>query len=112
MELNLDRVRLNVRNAATDDLLDRATIYRDGMEPEAMKIVEEELIRRGVTVEQVEAHLAKRKEALFGADGSPVKCSFCYNPAVAIGWGWHRLYGKIPVFPRRFAWCDKHRPNK
>jgi hypothetical protein len=111
VELNLDRVRTNVSNAATDDLMDRVTIYREGMEPKAVKIVEDELIRRGVTVEQVEAHLATRKQVIFHPDGAAIKCSFCHNPAVTIGWGWHRLFGVIPVFPRQFAWCEKHRPT-
>jgi hypothetical protein len=112
MELNLDRVRLNVRNSDTDDLLNRVTIFREGMEPEALKIIEDELIQRGVTVEQVEAHMAKRTEVLFRSDGTAVKCNFCYNPAVEWGWGWHRLFGLIPLFPRQFAWCEKHRPTK
>jgi hypothetical protein len=31
MNLNLDKVRENVRRADTEDLLDRATVYRQGM---------------------------------------------------------------------------------
>ena len=32
MELNLERVRRNVEQASTEDLLDRATVYRAAME--------------------------------------------------------------------------------
>src|SRR5258708_7816623 len=56
MELNLDRVRENVRQADTEDLLDRATVYRDGMEPEAILLIEAELRARGVTEADILAH--------------------------------------------------------
>ena len=32
-------------------------------------------------------------------DGTAVRCSFCHRPAVAEGWGWHRLWGVLPLFP-------------
>ena len=35
--LNLDRVQANVRKADLEDLLDRATVYRNGMEPAALE---------------------------------------------------------------------------
>jgi hypothetical protein len=40
-----------------------------------------------------------------------VRCSFCHAPAVAEGWGWHRLWGRFPVFPRFFFYCASHRPG-
>ena len=42
MRLDLDRVRANVRAAGTEDLMDRSTVWRDGMEPEALDIIEED----------------------------------------------------------------------
>ena len=39
MELDLERVRANAQQASTEDLLDRATVFRDGMEPEALEII-------------------------------------------------------------------------
>ena len=110
MEFDLERVRRNVQKATTEDLLDRATVYRSGMEPEALPVIEAELAARGVTVEQVEAHLQARTRALTREDGTAVKCSLCWKPAIAMGWGWHRLFGKIPVFPRLFRWCEDHLP--
>jgi hypothetical protein len=110
MELDLERVRKNVRKATTEDLLDRATVYRSDMEPAALQIIEQELAERGVTVEHIEQHLLSRTNALQSASGTAMKCSFCWKPAVDSGWGWHRLYGKIPVFPRPLRWCAEHLP--
>jgi hypothetical protein len=44
-------------------------------------------------------------------DGTAVGCSFCHRPAVAEGWGWHRLWGLLPVFPRYYYYCSEHRPD-
>jgi hypothetical protein len=110
MELDLERVQRNVRKATTEDLLDRATVYRSEMEPAALPIIEKELADRGITVEEVEAHLQARNNALITEKGTALKCSFCWKPAVESGWDWHRMYGKIPVFPRRLRWCVDHLP--
>jgi hypothetical protein len=111
MELDLNRVRNNVRKATTEDLLDRATVYRSEMEPAALQIIDAELIQRGIPVEQIEAHLEARKSALVSEEGLALKCSFCWKPAIDTGWGWHRLYGKVPVFPRWLRWCEEHQPT-
>jgi hypothetical protein len=111
MRFDPEKVRVNVRGAETEDLLDRLTFYSEGMEPEALDLIEAELRRRGVGREQIEAHAAgPPQEVLRLDDGTAVRCSFCRRPAVAAGWGWHRLWGVLPVFPRRFAWCAGHRP--
>src|SRR5689334_10919039 len=36
LELDLERVRASVGESATEDLLDDATVYREGMEPAAL----------------------------------------------------------------------------
>lgn len=113
MRLDLQRVRANVQQSSTEDLLDRATIYREGMEPEALDIIEDELRQRGVSRDDIAAHERKQREnALFDAEGIARKCFWCRRPAVGVGWGWHRLWGWVPVFPRRFAWCAEHRPAR
>jgi len=112
MEFNLERVRSNVRNASTEDLLDRVTIFRGDMEPAALEIIDRELMDRGITSDQVRQHVAARGEPLTRKDGSVVRCSFCYKPATIRGWGWHRLLGIVPIFPRRFAWCDEHQTRE
>jgi hypothetical protein len=109
MELNLDRVRANVHAASTEDLLDRATVYRSGMEPEAVAIIDEELHQRGVSPGEVFDHGELRREQLLaGPDGQPVRCQRCSRPAIVQEWRWHRLWGLLPVFPRWVALCEEH----
>jgi hypothetical protein len=116
LEFDVERVRANVRAATTEDLLDRATVHRAGMEPETLEIIETELCRRGVYADQVEAHAARYgDEVLRRPDGTAVCCSFCERPAVARGWGWHRLTGRLlsrlPLYrPQRCCYCAEHRP--
>lgn len=110
MTIDHERVRDNVRKADTEDLLDRLTVYRAGMEPEALEIVEEELRSRGVDAAQIQAHEEKReKEVLWAEPGLARACSFCHQPAVAQGWTWqHIFFGRVPLFPRRASFCPEH----
>jgi hypothetical protein len=112
MRFDLERVRANARRADTDDLLDRVTVYREGMEVEALDIIEEELRQRGVTRDTIAEHDRKRRESvLLDAAGVALKCHKCRRPAVMACVGWHRLWGLVPVFRRRFAWCAEHAPE-
>jgi hypothetical protein len=109
MQLNLDKVRENVRRASTEDLLDRATVYRPGMEPEALAIIDAELEARGVGPAELAAHAESvRAGTLRGPDGTALRCHECHRPAVVRAWDWHRLWGRVPVFPRRFRLCEEH----
>src|SRR5437660_803136 len=113
LEFDPDKVLLNARSATTEDLLDRVTVFRDQMEPEAVTILEAELRSRGVTAADVLTHGDKIKEGLIRhPDGTVAKCSFCPAPAVARRWGWHRLWGKVPLFPRRLRYCREHDPKR
>ncbi len=106
------RVLINVRQASTEDLLNRLTAYRAGMEPEALAIIEAELRSRGISDEQLEAHAQQvLDEVIFLPDGMAARCSFCRAPAVAQAWGWHRLLKVLPVFPRHFYYCREHVPG-
>lgn len=109
MDFDPERVRENVQKATTEDLLDRVTVYRAGLEPEAVVIILEELKARGVTPEAVVAHEEKRREVIADEGGIARVCAWCDRPAVVREWGWHRLYGKVPVFPRPFYLCEEHR---
>jgi hypothetical protein len=111
MDLDLDRVLANARQASTEDLLDRVTVYRRGMEPEAVTLCEEELYRRGVTATQIADHAEANAGCLQDAEGVAMRCSFCRRPARIERWGWHRLWGMLPVFPRRLRYCDVHEPR-
>jgi hypothetical protein len=108
LRLDLARVEENARAAETEDLLDRATAYRDGMEPAALAIVEEELSRRGCDAARIAAHAAEGADVLRRADGVALRCSFCPRPAVSRGWAWHRMWGLLPAFPRVFRYCRSH----
>jgi hypothetical protein len=112
MTLDLERVRENVRRATTEDLLDRATLYRSGMEPEALKIIDEELRARGVTLDTILAHESVGGLGLVrGPEVWPRLCEECGRPATWEGWAWGRLWWLLPLFPRRAALCDEHRPR-
>ena len=112
MEFNIDRVRENVQQASTEDLLDRATVYREALEPEALPVILEELRMRGLTAELLVAHEEARREVLCDAAGLPRRCSECSRPAIVQEWGWHQLFGKVPLFPRLFWRCEEHRQTK
>ena len=113
MRMDLGKVLANVRQASTEDLLDRATVYRDGMEPDALHLIDRELVERGVSPDEIAEHARRRQETLIAdARGWPVKCEKCDRPAVVRQWGWHRLWGKLPIFPRRMAFCAEHAPGK
>ena len=109
MEFDPQRVRANVRAATTEDLLDRATVYRAGLEPAAVPIVLEELQRRGLTADAIVRHEEARRDELLDLAGPARPCARCYKPAVVREWGWHRMYGKLPLFPRLFYLCTDHR---
>jgi hypothetical protein len=111
MKLNLQRVSENVARAPTEDLLDRITVYREGMEPEALELIAAELRHRGVTPAEIDAHEANRRRTMLtGPDGLPVKCALCWRPAVVEVREWHRLWKLLPFFPRRMGYCEVHRP--
>jgi hypothetical protein len=109
MRLDLRRIAEFIRRASTEELLDRVTIYREGMEPAALDLMEGELDRRGVTREYIAEHDGERRaNAIMLPDGTALRCSFCCRPAIIQARGWHKLFGKVPIFPRLFARCAIH----
>ena len=113
MGFDLRRVAEFIRRADTEELLDRVTVYREGMEPAALDLMEGELDRRGVTRADIAEHAAERwRSAIRLPDGTALRCSFCARPAVVQARGWHRLFGVVPLFPRLFASCEAHRPKE
>jgi hypothetical protein len=111
MEFNAAKVKQYAQTASTEELMDRVTVWRSGMEPQAVRIFESELARRGVGQLQIDAHAQQRQAAILAPDGMAVKCSFCERPAVVQAWGWHRMWKVLPVFPRLLAYCQEHRPK-
>jgi hypothetical protein len=109
MDWNEQKVLKDIQSAPTDDLLDRVTAYRGGLEAEAVDWIETELHRRGISQGKIEAYRTEcLRECLFHTDGIAKMCSFCRKPAVQEGWGWHRLLGKIPILPRWLRYCKAH----
>ncbi len=109
LAFDLKQVAAFVRAAETEDLLDRVTVYRAGMESAALDLMEAELDRRGVTRSDIaDHHIARRAAAILLPDGTALRCHFCPRPAVVRGWGWHRLFGVLPLFPRVYARCEVH----
>ena len=113
MHPDRERLRANIRAATTEDLLDRVTIYRHGMELEALDLIEDELRERGMTRDNIAPYERRRRDnVLFDSSGIARKCHRCPRPAVIETWGWHRLWGVLPLFRRQFAWCEEHQPKK
>lgn len=109
LPFDADKTLRNARLATTEDLLDRVTAFRDGMEPEAVEIIEMELRRRGVGPEQIEKTRQDRAgKVIRDRSGFAARCSFCSRPAVERRWGWQRLWGRLPIFPRLLNYCQQH----
>jgi hypothetical protein len=109
MQFDEQVVLANVRRASTEDLLNRVTAFRGGMEPEAVRIIEAELRGRGIEAADIAAH-AEKVQVIRMPDGAAACCTYCRQPAIACGSGWYRLWGKVPLFPRWQYYCAKHKP--
>ncbi|AWM38666.1 hypothetical protein C1280_17865 [Gemmata obscuriglobus] len=113
MHLPLKEIAAYIRRAPTAELLDRVTIYRDGMEPAALDLMEGELDRRRITREQIAEYDAALQAAVVRrADGSVRRCERCERPAVHQHRGWHKLCWFVPVFRRSFYLCEEHRSDE
>lgn len=112
-EIDRTQIERNVRDADTEDLLDRVTAYRAGMEPEAVAIIEAELARRGYDHQDINRHAAETcADVVRSPDGWAYRCSFCNRPAVLRRWGLHKLWGVMTVpFPRLYSYCRIHTPE-
>jgi hypothetical protein len=109
MELDLQKVEANAREASLEDLLDRVTFYRAGMEPAALVVLEKELRRRGVTAAQEREHEERlERQVLWEKPGLATQCRFCRRPAVRRARRWRRLFGLIPLFPYEVPCCSTH----
>lgn len=113
MEFRRDRVQENVRQASTEDLLDRATMYSAGMEPDALDMIQNELRDRGVSAADIRRYDQEmRPIVLFDDRGVARVCCQCRRPAVFVQKEWHQLLGLIPLFPIQGYYCDRHRPTE
>ncbi len=109
--MNVDQKTIVERTQASDteELLDRVTVFREDMEPEAIRIIEAELSRRGFTDDAILAHAKNRCESnIVGDDGSALRCTSCDRPAIVEDRDWFRVFGKLPIFPRSVRYCELH----
>src|SRR3954464_2420983 len=98
MDFDINQIAEYVREAETEELLDRVTVYREGMEPAAIDLMEGELSRRGVKYDDIVAHREQQRErVLLHQDGTAQRCAYCERPATCRRWRWFRLYGLIPL---------------
>jgi len=109
IQFDPEAVRRNAKESTTEDLLDRVTAYRSGMEPDAIPIIEAELARRGLDWADIKRHEAENcAGVLRRPEGFAYRCSFCRRPAVIRRWGWHWLGGLVPILPRIMSYCARH----
>ena len=109
MDFDLNRVAENVSAADTEDLIDRITVYRSGMEPAAIGLIEAELARRGISDRKIRAHSGRLAErAIVDDAGLTVSCMKCSAPAVSREWRMYRVLRLIPVFPLKMSLCEEH----
>lgn len=113
MQFEPQRLRISAQQHSNEYLMDQLTIWRDDLEPEAVDILTAELAGRGLGVQELAEHRQAREAAgLERVDGIALRCSFCDRPARERRWGLHRLWGWLPVFPRRWACCAVHGADK
>jgi hypothetical protein len=109
IRLDLKAVAEHARRAGDEELLDRVTVFRVETEKAALSLYEDELSRRGFDDARIDAHEVERfSKIVLTADGRPIQCNFCARPAVVQARGWHKLWGRIPIFPRWFSRCEVH----
>ncbi len=109
--MNVERKTIveRTQESDTEELLDRATVFREDMEPDAIRIIEAELSRRGYTEDAILAHAKNRCESnIVGDDGTALRCSLCDRPAIVEDRDWFRVFGKLPIFPRSVRYCELH----
>lgn len=107
MQVRTDRLLSNVRTADTLDLLDRATVFRDAMEAEAVEVIVAELARRGLGPDEIHAHGRLFQHRVLRDDrGIAASCNHCSRAATQADVDWHRWLGWVPLFRKRFHYCD------
>jgi hypothetical protein len=109
MTVDEQKVQAKIATLDSEELLDQVTAYRLAMEPSAVSLMEKELRKRGINAAKIAEHREScERECIYLADGTAAMCSFCRKPAVQAGWGWHRLWGIMPILPRRLRRCKAH----
>lgn len=106
-EARLKRIRAMTK----EELLDRVTVLRDGMDVDALEVIHAELASRGLGPDEIGAHHREmRMKTIQHRDGLAATCHRCGRAAVSSRVEWHRMWGLIPLFRRTCYWCEEHTP--
>ena len=109
MQLNLEKVRMYAKKADNRALLDRVTVFQQGMEPAAIEIIKKELLQRGISHADISQHENIYKDLVIrGPEGMPRLCKKCSLPAISLEWGWLKVFGFIPLLPWQYLFCEEH----
>ena len=67
MQLDLEKVRMYAKKADNRALLDRVTVFQQGMEPAAIEIIKKELLQRGISPSDICQHESIYKDLVSAA---------------------------------------------
>ena len=110
MQLDLEKVRIYAKKADNRALLDRVTVFQQGMEPAAIEIIRIELLQRGISPADISQHESIYKDLVIrGPEGMPRLCKKCALPAITLEWGWLKSFGCIPLLPGLSLYCEEHK---
>jgi hypothetical protein len=113
MEISPAKLLAHVGQMEQAELLDRVTVFRDALEPDAVEVMEAELARRGIGPEEIHQHYRQIKHrVLRDAHGIPAQCSWCERAAVEMREDFHKLWRLIPVAKRIWYYCERHFAEK
>ena len=110
MQLDLEKVRIYAKNADNRALLDRVTVFKQGMETAAIEIIKKELLQRGISQSDINQHENTYKDlVILGPEGLPRLCKKCALPAISREWGWLKVFGILPILPWQNLFCEDHK---
>jgi hypothetical protein len=111
MNVPEEKILKFARQAETPVLLDRVTVLRAEMEPDAVEIFLAELARRGIGPEDIRDHEREWKHKVLKLPGGlPATCSWCGRAATVQRQAWHKFLRLIPIYKRTQYYCDEHAP--
>ena len=96
MQLDLEKVRIYAKKADNRALLDRVTVFQQGMEPAAIEIIKIELFQRGISPSDISQHESIYKDLVIrGSEGMPRLCKKCALPAISLAHSYPQLSGGV-----------------
>jgi hypothetical protein len=113
MEISPAKLLAHVAQMDQEELLDRVTVFREVMRPDAVEVMEAELARRGIGPDEIHQHHRQIKHrVLRDSHGIPAQCSWCERAAVEKREDFHKFWRLIPVAKRIWYYCDRHFAEK